>query len=415
MSHQDLLEIVQKQILACVGDLELDPEISDVLHSPMRELRVCMTVRMDDGKIKVFEGFRVQYNDARGPTKGGIRFHPDETIETIRGLAALMTWKCALHDLPLGGAKGGIICNPKEMSQRELELLSRAYVKAIDRFIGPDRDIPAPDVYTNPKIMSWMMDEYSEISSKNEFGVITGKPLCLFGSEGRNDSTSRGGWYAIREAARGIGLNLEGATVAIQGYGNVGYNAAYLAKSLFGCKVVAASDSKGGIFREEGLDPESVFVHKSETGSVVGYPGSKNISNEELLEMDVDILIPAALENVINVVNASRIKARIVAEMANGPVTTEADEILYEKGICVIPDILCNGGGVIVSYFEMVQNAYMLRWGLEEVYRRLDEKMTFAYGTVLDASQRYGIDMRKAAYIIAVGRVVEAMKLRGWI
>ncbi|HII07627.1 MAG TPA: Glu/Leu/Phe/Val dehydrogenase [Methanotrichaceae archaeon] len=411
----DLLDIVRKQIKTCVGDLELEPEVERILHSPMRELKVCLTVPMDDGTIKVFDGFRVQYNDARGPTKGGIRFHPDETIETIRALAALMTWKCALHRLPLGGAKGGVVCNPKEMSQGELERLSRAYIRAIYRLIGPDVDIPAPDVYTNPRVMAWMMDEYSRMSTKNEFGVITGKPLCLFGSEGRNEATARGGWYAIREAAKDMGLDLLGATVAVQGYGNVGYNAAYLAKSLFGCKVVAASDSKGGIYSEEGLDPEEVFVHKSETGSVVGYPGTKNISNEELLELEVDVLVPAALENVITKENASRIKASIVAEMANGPTTPEADEILYERGVHLIPDILCNGGGVIVSYFEMVQNAYMYHWDLEEVRQRLDEKMTFAYHTVLDASKSYDINMRQSSYIVAVGRVVEAMKLRGWI
>lgn len=415
MPHQNLLDIVQKQIHTCAGDMELKPQIHKILKSPMRELHVSLPIRMDDGSMEVFDGFRIQYNDSRGPTKGGIRFHPDETLESIRALAALMTWKCALHNLPLGGAKGGVVCNPKELSENELKLLSRAYIKAIYRLIGPDRDIPAPDVYTNPRIMAWMMDEYSKISSKNEFGVITGKPLCLFGSAGREDATARGGWYAIRETAKEINLDLKNSTVAVQGYGNVGYHAAYLAKELFNCRVIAISDSKGGIWNEEGLDPEKVLAHKLNNSSVVGYPNSKTISNKELLELKVDILIPAALENVINQYNAPQIKAKIVAEMANGPLTTDADEILQNKKIRVIPDILCNGGGVIVSYFEMVQNSYMYHWDKDDVYKHLDKMMTSAYKTVFDASENYDVNMRQAAYIVAVARVIEAMELRDWI
>ncbi len=381
----------------------------------MREIHVSLPVRMDDGSIKVFRGFRVQYNDARGPTKGGIRFHPEETIDTVRALAAWMTWKCALLDLPLGGAKGGVICNPKQMSQGELERLSRLYIDRIWQFIGPEKDIPAPDVYTNPQTMAWMMDEYSKIVGKNQFGVITGKPLGIGGSAGRDDATARGGLYTVREAAKECGIDLRKATVAIQGYGNAGYNAASLCKTLFGSEIVAISDSKGGIFSKKGLDPEAVLEHKAKTGSVINFPDTRPISNEALLELDVDILIPAALENVITDLNAPKIKAKIVAELANGPTTPEADDILYKNGVHVIPDFLCNAGGVTVSYFEMVQNFYMYYWEEKEVHERLDKKMTIAYHSVLDASKEYSINMRQAAYVVAVKRVVEAMKLRGWV
>jgi glutamate dehydrogenase (NAD(P)+) len=326
-----------------------------------------------------------------------------------------MTWKCALLDLPLGGAKGGVICNPKQMSQGELERLSRLYIDRIWQFIGPEKDIPAPDVYTNPQTMAWMMDEYSKIVGKNQFGVITGKPLGIGGSVGRDDATARGGLYTVREAARECCIDLRKATVAIQGYGNAGYNAASLCKTLFGSEIVAISDSKGGIFSKKGLDPEAVLEHKAKTGSVINFPGTRPISNEALLELDVDILIPAALENVITDLNAPKIKAKIVAELANGPTTPEADDILYKKGVHVIPDFLCNAGGVTVSYFEMVQNFYMYYWEEKEVHERLDKKMTIAYHSVLDASREYSINMRQAAYVVAVKRVVEAMKLRGWV
>jgi len=415
MAKLNPFEVAQKQLDECAKILKLDPDAHAILRVPMRELHVSLPVRMDDGTIRVFQGFRVQYNDARGPTKGGIRFHPDETIDTVRALAAWMTWKSALLDLPLGGAKGGVICNPKEMSQGELERLSRAYIQAIHQFIGPDKDIPAPDVYTNPQIMAWMMDEYSKIAGKNQFGVITGKPLSLWGSAGRGDATARGGIYILREAAKECGVDLKKASVAVQGYGNAGYYAAYLAKSLLGCKIVAVSDSKGGIFSKEGLDPEEVRKHKAKTGSVVNFPNTKAISNGDLLELEVDILIPAALENVITEKNAPNIKAKIVAELANGPTTPEADDILYKNGVHVIPDFLCNAGGVTVSYFEMVQNSYMYYWEEKEVHQRLDKKMIAAYHSVLNASQKYNINMRQAAYVVAVEQVVKAMKLRGWV
>jgi len=415
MSKPNLFEVAQWQLDECAKILKLDPNVNAILRVPMRELHVSLPVRMDDGTIRVFRGFRVQYNDAKGPTKGGIRFHPNETIDTVRALAAWMTWKCALLDLPLGGAKGGVICNPKEMSQAELEGLSRAYIQSVWQFIGPDKDIPAPDVYTNPQVMAWMMDEYSKIAGKNQFGVITGKPLSLGGSAGRDDATARGGWYTIREAAKECSIDLKKAAVAVQGYGNAGYYAAYLAKSLFGCKIVAVSDSKGGIFCRQGLDPEAVREHKTKTGSVVNFPNTKTISNEDLLKLEVDILIPAGLENVITEKNASNIKAKIDAELANGPTTPEADDILYKVGVHVIPDFLCNAGGVAVSYFEMVQNFYMDYWDEKEVHHRLDKKMTVAYHSVLNTSRKYNINMRQAAYVIAVERVVRAMKLRGWV
>jgi len=415
MTKPNPFEVAQRQLDECAEIIKLDPDVHAILRVPMRELHVSFPVRMDDGTIRVFQGFRVQYNDALGPTKGGIRFHPEETIDTVRALAAWMTWKCALLGLPLGGGKGGVVCDPKQMSQGELERLSRAYIRAIYQFIGPDKDIPAPDVYTNSQIMAWMMDEYSKIAGKNQFGVITGKPIAVGGSVGRGDATARGGIYVLREAAKECGIDLEGATVAVQGYGNVGYYAAYLAKSLLGCRIVAVSDSKGGIFSKEGLEPEAVREHKANTKSVVGFPNTEAISNEELLELEVDVLIPAALENVITEKNAPNIKAKIVAELANGPTTPDADRILYEKGVHVIPDILCNAGGVTVSYFEMVQNFYMYYWDEEEVHERLDRKMTAAYRSVLNTSKKYKINMRQAAYAVAVERVAEAMKLRGWV
>ncbi|MDA8124563.1 MAG: Glu/Leu/Phe/Val dehydrogenase [Deltaproteobacteria bacterium] len=406
--------VAQQQLDQCAKILRLDPGVQAILRVPSRELHVSIPVRMDDGSIKVFQGFRVQYNDAKGPCKGGIRFHADETIDTVRALAAWMTWKCSLLDLPLGGGKGGVICNPKEMSQGELERLSRAYIDQVARIIGPEKDVPAPDVYTNPQIMAWMMDEYSKISGQNQFGTITGKPLALGGSLGRGDATARGGLYTVREAAKELGIDLSQATIAVQGYGNAGYYAACLAQSLFGCKVVAVGDSKGCVLSETGLDPQAVAKHKTKTSTVCDFPGAKAISNEEILELDVDILFPAALESVITEENAPRIKAKIVAELANGPTTPEADVILHKNGVHVIPDFLCNAGGVTVSYFEMVQNFYMYYWETEEVHKRLDRKMTEAYHGVLNTSKRYNINMRQAAYVVAVERVVEAMKLRGW-
>ena len=408
-------EMVKRHIDRCAEILDLAPHITEILKSPTRELHVSFPIRMDDGTVRVFRGFRVQYNDARGVTKGGIRFHPDETIDTVRALAALMTWKCALMNLPLGGAKGGVICDPKKMSVAELERLSRAYVRAIYQFIGPEKDVPAPDVYTTPQVMAWMMDEYCSIVGRAQFGVITGKPVCLGGSCGRSDSTAYGGMYTIREAARALGLDLSRATVAVQGYGNAGYNAARLCSELFGAKAIAVCDSKGGVYCAEGISPDEAYKCKATTGSVCNLPGGKSITDEELLELDVDILIPAALEDVITEKNAANIKAKIVAELANGPATPEADDIMYRNGIHIIPDLLCNAGGVTVSYFEMVQNFHMLSWEEANVRDQLDRKMASAYHSVLNTSREYKINMRQAAYILAVRRVVEAMELRGWV
>jgi glutamate dehydrogenase (NAD(P)+) len=407
--------IAQAQLDEAAKILELDPAVHEMLRWPLRELHVTLPVKMDDGTVKVFHGFRVQYNDARGPTKGGIRYHPDETIDTVRALAAWMTWKTAVVDIPLGGAKGGIVCNPKEMSEGELERLSRAYIRQVGRMLGLEKDVPAPDVYTTPQIMAWMADEFAFLQGYNEFGVITGKPLELGGSKGRNDATARGGIYTVREAAKVLGINLKGATAAIQGYGNAGSFAHQLGQDILGLKIVAVSDSKGGILNWDGLDPDAVIAHKQKTGSVINFPGTKNITNEELLELDVTVLFPAALENVITEENAGRVKAKISAELANGPTTPEADRILFENGVYVIPDFLCNAGGVTVSYFEMCQNAYDYYWDLDTVHTRLDDKMTDAFHAVHEMAEKYQINNRVAAYLVSVARVAKAMKLRGWV
>ncbi|MCK4355956.1 Glu/Leu/Phe/Val dehydrogenase [Candidatus Bipolaricaulota bacterium] len=408
-------EISQRQLDKSAEKLNLDPSVHALLREPMRTLEVHFPVKMDDGTTKMFTGFRVQYNDARGPTKGGLRFHPEETIDTVRALAAWMTWKCAVVDIPYGGSKGGVICNPKELSTEELERLSRAYIRAIGRFIGPERDIPAPDVYTTPQIMAWMMDEYSKIVGYNAPGVLTGKPIPLGGSLGRGDATARGAVYTILEAAKVIGLDLKGATVAVQGYGNAGYFAAKLMEELAGSKVVAVTDSRGGAYSADGIDPEAAFQYKKETGSVSGFTGAKAITNAEILELDVDVLIPAAIENVITEKNAGNIKAKIIAEAANGPTTPEADEILYKAGKYIIPDFLCNAGGVTVSYFEWVQNIGGYYWTLEDVHARLQEKMIRAFHDVHEMAQKNNVDNRTAAYMVSVQRVAEVMRLRGWV
>ncbi|AEH60225.1 Glu/Leu/Phe/Val dehydrogenase [Methanosalsum zhilinae DSM 4017] len=415
MSVENPFENSRKQLAKCAAILELDENVHEMLRHPMRELRVAIPVRMDDGSTKVFEGFRIQYNDARGPTKGGIRFHPEEDIDTVRALAAWMTWKCAVVDIPLGGGKGGVVCNPKEMSETEIERLSRQYISSISHIVGPRMDIPAPDVYTNPKIMGWMMDEYSKICGMNQPGIVTGKPITVGGSLGRGDATARGGLYTIREAAQKLGIDLSKSRIAIQGYGNAGYYAAKLAKEMFGSKIVAISDSRGGAMNMDGIDPEIARQHKMDTGSVANIPNTVPVSNEDLLELDVEVLIPAALEHVITEKNAYKVQAKIVAELANGPTTPAADEILHERGIHIIPDFLCNAGGVTVSYFEMVQNFYMYHWSELRVHTRLDRKMKDAYNAVYDAAEKYDIDMRTAAYVVAIERVVTAMKDRGWI
>jgi glutamate dehydrogenase (NAD(P)+) len=408
-------KIAQAQLDAAAARLGLDPATHELLRWPQIEFKFTLPVEMDDGKVRVFHGYRVQYNSARGPTKGGLRWHPEETIDTVRALAAWMTWKTAVVDIPLGGGKGGVTCNPKEMSEREKQRLARAYMRAAARILSVSKDVPAPDVYTTPQIMAWMMDEYEVLVGEHHPGVITGKPIPLGGSEGRGDATARGGVYALREAGRALGIDLKGKTMAIQGFGNAGQFAALLAHEILGLKLVAASDSRGGIYNPNGMDPKQVVDYKLKKGSLQGFPGAEAITNEQLLEMGVTVLFPCALENVITDSNASKIKCRVSCELANGPTTPEADEILHANNIFVIPDFLANAGGVTVSYFEQVQNTYNFYWPLDEVHRRLDEKMTRAFHGVYQMYQREKVNMRQAAYLVSVARVAEACKLRGWV
>jgi len=407
--------IAQQQLDTAAAKLGLDRATHEFLRWPQKELVVTIPVQMDDGSVKIFRGYRVQYNGARGPNKGGIRWHPDETIDTVRALAAWMTWKTATVDIPLGGAAGGVTCNPKELSEAEKQRLARAYIRAVADVLGVSKDVPAPDVYTTPQIMAWMMDEYETLVGQHHPGVITGKPISLGGSEGRGDAAARGGIYVTREAAKELGIDLAGKTMAIQGFGNVGQNVALLGHEILGLKFVAASDSKGGIHNPKGLDPRKVVDYKLRTGSLQGFPGAEPISNEALLELNVTVLFPAALENVITAENAAKIKARICCELANGPTTPEADDILLDKGVFVVPDFLANAGGVTVSYFEQVQNTYNFYWPISEVHQRLDEKMTRAFSGVYQMHTREKVSMRLAAYLVAVARVAEACKLRGWV
>jgi glutamate dehydrogenase (NAD(P)+) len=326
-----------------------------------------------------------------------------------------MTWKTAVVDLPLGGGKGGVTCNPKELSTGEKERLARAYIRAVGRFLSETQDVPAPDVYTTPEIMAWMMDEYETITGHHAPGVITGKPIALGGSAGRGDATARGGIYVTREAAKKLGLDLKGKAMAVQGFGNAGQFAATLGSEILGMKVVAASDSQGGVYSAKGMDAKALVEHKQKTGGVAGFPGSESITNEKLLELDVAVLYPAALENMITDKNAERIKAKVVCELANGPTTPEADAVLWKNKVFVIPDFLANAGGVTVSYFEQVQNAYNYYWNLETVYSRLDEKMTKGFADVFAMYERHNVNMREAAYLVSVSRVAEACKLRGWV
>ncbi len=400
----DLLQVAGEK-------LNLEQGIHEMLKRPMRTIILNIPVIMDDGKLKVFTGYRVQYNDALGPTKGGIRYHPDLTMDEVTALSAWMTWKTAVAGLPLGGGKGGIRCNPKEMSTGELERLTRGYTRALARFIGPYSDVPAPDVYTDSQTMAWIMDEYSQIVGCNTFGVVTGKPVCLGGSLGRTEATSRGLMYTVIEAAKHLGIDLKNVTVAVQGYGNVGYHAARLLHEL-GCKIIAVSDSRGGIYNPEGLDPKLVNTYKNEHGTIAGYMNCKSVSNRELLELPCDILVPAALENQITEANAAKIKAKMVAEGANGPTTPLADEILYKNNVFLIPDILANSGGVIVSYFEQVQNQMNYYWTEEDVRQKLENTIVTAFNGVLGVAKEYKVNMRVAAYMRALKRVSDAMLVR---
>ncbi|MCL4420945.1 MAG: Glu/Leu/Phe/Val dehydrogenase [Candidatus Thermoplasmatota archaeon] len=410
----DPFDIALQQLKKAADAMKLDKQALELLSQPQAILQVSIPVKMDNGETKVFTGFRVRYNTARGPAKGGIRFHPQETLSTVKALSAWMTWKTAMLNLPLGGSKGGVICDTKKMSKGELERLSRGYIRAIADFIGPEIDVPAPDVYTTPQIMAWMMDEYEKIVRHSAPGVITGKPLENWGSLGRGDATARGGMYVLREAAKSIGLDLSKATIAVQGFGNAGEFAVKLARELFKSKVVAVSDTKGAIYVENGVDYDKLLEHKQKTGSVVNFPGSKNITNEELLELKVDVLIPAAIEEQLTAENADKVKAKIILELANGPSTPQADEIFEKKKILVLPDFLSNAGGVTVSYFEWVQNNTGDYWTEEDVHKKLDSRMTEATKAVLDTAKKYGVYTRTAAYIVAVKRVADAAKSRGW-
>lgn len=414
----NLFEMAREQFEAAADHLSLEPGLREVLITPKRQLVVSCPVRMDDGSLRVFTGYRVQHNVTRGPAKGGVRFHPDVTLDDVKALAAWMTWSTAVVNIPYGGAKGAVVCDPKGMSPRELEGLTRRYTTEIALLIGPDSDIPAPDMYTNSQTMAWMMDTYSMHRGYSVPGVVTGKPLSVGGSEGRKEATARGSTFAIREAAKLLDMKLESASVAVQGFGSAGSTAATLLRRNHGARIIAASDSRGGILNRRGLMPNEVLDHKAVTGSVVGFPGAEAITNEDLLELECDVLVPAALERAITESVAPRVKARIVAEAANGPTTPEADRILAEqfrktgRGF-VIPDILANAGGVTVSYFEWVQNIEGLFWDETEVNSRLERVIVRAFNDVVRVAKNERIDMRTAALVVAIGRVAEATRVRG--
>lgn len=394
--------------------LAVEPAIMEKLKSPKYLHTATLKVNLDNGAIGEFSAYRSQYNDARGPFKGGIRYHPNVSEDEVKALSFWMAMKCAVVGIPLGGGKGGVIVDPKKLSSAELERLSRAYIQAFHAYLGPTQDIPAPDVYTNGQIMAWMLDEYEKIKGYHAPGMITGKPLELGGSKGRSFATAQGGVYVLEEALKRLGKKPTDTTVAIQGFGNAGSHMARILCEL-GYKIVAASDSKGGVVAVKGqvLDVAALEAHKAKSGSVDGFAGADRITNEALLELEVDVLVPAALENQITTENAARIKAKIVAELANGPTTPEADEVLFKNGVLVIPDILTNAGGVTVSYFEQVQNAMNYYWEEDEVLVKLKKIMVAAFGSVWAAKEKYTIDMRTAAFAVAVERIAEAMRLRG--
>jgi glutamate dehydrogenase (NAD(P)+) len=392
--------------------LNVEEWILEKIKHPRREFSVKFPLRYDDGHIELLSGYRVQHNTLRGPAKGGIRYHPNVDLDEVRALAGWMTWKCAVVNIPFGGAKGGVTCNPSLMSQAEIERLTRRYVWEISPIIGPDMDIPAPDVNTNPQVMAWIVDTYSVFKGYTCNSVVTGKPVEIGGSLGRLKATSKGLVYTLIEAAKILNIDLANCTSVIQGYGNVGYHAAELLEEI-GAKVVAVSDVRGGIFNDKGLDTLKVHEHSLKTGSVTGYPEADNITNTELFELACDILVPAALEGQITRKNADKIKAKVIAEGANGPTSPFADDILYDKGIFVIPDVLANAGGVTVSYFEWVQNIQQLFWTEDDVNHNLDQIMTRSFNGVYDISVKEKVNMRTAAYMLAIGRVAEAKRLRG--
>jgi glutamate dehydrogenase (NAD(P)+) len=411
-SNESPFAIAQAQFETAADHLRLNPSVRAVLREPRRELIVHFPVELDDGSTTVFTGYRVQHNLSRGPAKGGIRYHPDVTLDEVKALAMWMTWKCAVVRIPYGGAKGGVICDPKQLSMRELERMTRRYATEISVLIGPESDIPAPDLNTNAQTMAWIMDTISMHQGYSVQGVVTGKPLSIGGSEGRQDATGRGLVYCVQEAAKAIKMDLRGARVAVQGFGNVGEAAArFLGEA--GARIVAIADSAGGIYRSDGIDLALARRQRQETGSIAGTPRADRMAADQVFEVDCDILVPAAIEGQITARNASRVKARLIAEGANGPTTPEADAILREKGVTIIPDILCNAGGVTVSYFEWVQDREAFFWTLEEINSRLRRIMTRAFDDALRTSREHEVDLRSAAYMLAVGRVAEATLTRG--
>jgi glutamate dehydrogenase (NAD(P)+) len=404
--------IAQIQFDIAAEYLKLDQGLRQILRTPKRVLEVSIPTKMDNGQVKVFSGYRVQHNVARGPAKGGIRYHPAVTLDEVKALAAWMTWKTATVNIPYGGGKGGVICDPKRMTKSELERMTRRYTSEILPLIGPEKDIPAPDMYTDAQTMAWIMDTYSMTKGYSSLGVVTGKPLSIGGSEGRNEATARGCLVAVEEACRVKKMSIRGSSVAIQGFGNAGS----LAAKLFSekkARVIAISDSRGGVFNSRGIDPLKAMRYKERSGTVVGMPGTSRISNDELLAMKCDILIPAALENVITLNNADQIKAKIVAEAANGPTTPHADEVLARKGIMLLPDILANAGGVTVSYFEWVQDLQSFFWSEAEVNAKLESVMRRAFTEVHESARKHRTHMRTGAYCLAVGRVADATLVRG--
>ncbi len=402
-------EVALEQLDTAAKLLKLDKGLHEQLRHPELFVEVSIPVKMDDGTMRVFTGFRSRYNTALGPAKGGIRYHQNVSPDEVRALSAWMTWKCSVVGIPYGGGKGGIIVDPAKLSKGELERLTRGYTRAIYKLIGPNTDVPAPDVNTNSQTMAWIVDEYSKLHGHWTPAVITGKPLELGGSLGRDAATGQGLAYVVNEAASKLNIELDGATVVIQGYGNVGSNTARILHKDYGCKIIAVTDVFGGVYNPDGMDPEKLSEHMKKTGSVKGFPGSKDLSNAKLFELECDILIPAALENQITKENAGKIKAKLLVEAANGPTTPEADKILRAKGITLIPDILANSGGVAVSYFEWVQNKQGYYWSVEEVNGKLEKMMIAAFNEVYEMSQKHKVDMRTAAYLYSVSKVARAM------
>lgn len=408
--HLDFNRITDEQFQIAADHMKLDSDIQALLRSPYRELIVQIPVRMDDGRLELFHGYRVQHNAVRGPYKGGLRFHPEVNLAEVRGLAALMTWKTALVDVPFGGAKGGVTCDPSRMSRNELQALTRGLTQKIDMALGVYRDIPAPDVNTNAQVMAWIMDEYGRKHGYTP-AIVTGKPVNLGGSLGRNEATGRGVAIITREACKAFGFTLEGATIAVQGFGNVGYWAAHLLREM-GAKIVAVSDVHGGVYRKEGLDIPAVFAHSKKSGSVVDMPGARTITNEDLLMLEVDVLIPAALGGAITRDNVDEVRARMIVEAANAPITPRADETLRSRDIRIVPDILANAGGVTVSYFEWVQNLQQFHWTEERVNQELEQRMVTAWNRVLTRREAENIPLRIAAYVEALERLAEATRQR---